>query len=62
MGILKTVGEDLYLGVDSKSVLDPNGIGRSSVRIESKSKYKQGLFIATFSHLPKPVCGAWPAL
>ncbi|WQF85823.1 Putative glycoside hydrolase family 16, concanavalin A-like lectin/glucanase domain superfamily [Colletotrichum destructivum] len=61
MGILKTVGEDLYLGVDSKSVLDPNGIGRSSVRIESKSKYKQGLFIATFSHLPKPVCGAWPA-
>ncbi|TQN66419.1 Endo-beta-glucanase, partial [Colletotrichum shisoi] len=61
MGILKTVGEDLYLGVDSRSVLDPNGIGRSSVRIESKSKHKQGLFIATFSHLPKPVCGAWPA-
>ncbi|KAJ0158277.1 putative endo-1,3(4)-beta-glucanase, partial [Colletotrichum tanaceti] len=61
MGILKTVGEDLYLGVDSKSVLDPNGIGRASVRIESKSKYKQGLFVATFSHLPKPVCGAWPA-
>ncbi|KZL84159.1 mixed-linked glucanase [Colletotrichum incanum] len=61
MGLLKTVGEDLYLGVDSESVLDPNGIGRSSVRIESKSKYKQGLFVASFSHLPKPVCGAWPA-
>ncbi|GKT93309.1 beta-1,3-endoglucanase [Colletotrichum tofieldiae] len=55
MGLLKTVGEDLYLGVDSESVLDPNGIGRSSVRIESKSKYKQGLFVATFSHLPKPI-------
>ncbi|KAK1981687.1 concanavalin A-like lectin/glucanase domain-containing protein, partial [Colletotrichum cereale] len=61
MGLLKTVGEDLYLGVDSKSVIDPNGIGRSSVRIESKAKYKQGLFVASFSHLPKPVCGAWPA-
>ncbi|KAK1961396.1 hypothetical protein LY78DRAFT_545612, partial [Colletotrichum sublineola] len=62
MGLLKMVDEDLYLGVDSKSTLDPNGIGRSSVRIESKTKYRQGLFVASFSHLPKPVCGAWPAL
>ncbi|KAK1580180.1 uncharacterized protein LY79DRAFT_521301 [Colletotrichum navitas] len=61
MGLMKMIGQDLYLGMDSKSVIDPNGIGRSSVRIESKTKYKQGLFVASFSHLPKPVCGAWPA-
>ncbi|EFQ32049.1 mixed-linked glucanase [Colletotrichum graminicola] len=61
MGLMKMVGQDLYLGMDSKSVIDPNGIGRSSVRIETKTKYKQGLFVASFSHLPKPVCGAWPA-
>ncbi|KAK2031366.1 hypothetical protein LX32DRAFT_500846, partial [Colletotrichum zoysiae] len=61
MGLVKMVGEDLYLGMDSKSVIDPNGIGRSSVRVETKTKYKQGLFVASFSHLPKPVCGAWPA-
>ncbi|WYZ46073.1 hypothetical protein EsH8_IX_000298 [Colletotrichum jinshuiense] len=61
MGLLKTVDGDLYLGVDSASTLDASGTGRSSVRIQSHSKYKQGLFVATFSHLPKPVCGAWPA-
>ncbi|KAK2055148.1 hypothetical protein LY76DRAFT_200242 [Colletotrichum caudatum] len=61
MGLVKMVGEDLYLGMDSKSVIDPNGVGRSSVRVETKTKYKQGLFVASFSHLPKPVCGAWPA-
>ncbi|KAF6829458.1 mixed-linked glucanase, partial [Colletotrichum musicola] len=33
----------------------------SSVRIQSKTKYKKGLFVADFSHLPKPACGAWPA-
>lgn len=62
MGLLKTVGNDLYLGVDHTNKLDPKGTGRSSVRIQSKSKYKKGLFVANFSHLPKPVCGAWPAL
>ncbi|KAF6825068.1 endo-1,3(4)-beta-glucanase, partial [Colletotrichum musicola] len=54
MGLLKTVGNDLYLGVDSTNKLDPKGTGRSSVRIQSKTKYKKGLFVADFSHLPKP--------
>lgn len=61
-GLLKTVNGELYVGVDSASTLDPAGVGRSSVRLESKTKYKKGLFVADFSHLPKPVCGAWPAL
>ncbi|KAK1712904.1 concanavalin A-like lectin/glucanase domain-containing protein, partial [Colletotrichum acutatum] len=62
MGLVKTEGGDLYLGVDSTSTLDAAGIGRSSVRIESTAKYGQGLFVINFSHLPKPVCGAWPAV
>ncbi|KAL3291832.1 mixed-linked glucanase [Colletotrichum asianum] len=60
-GLLKIVDGDLYLGVDSTTTLDPAGVGRSSVRIESKSKYQKGLFVADFSHFPKPTCGAWPA-
>ncbi|KAI3557023.1 mixed-linked glucanase [Colletotrichum abscissum] len=62
IGLVKTEGGDLYLGVDSTSTLDAAGTGRSSVRIESTAKYGQGLFVINFSHLPKPVCGAWPAV
>ncbi|CRK42825.1 hypothetical protein BN1723_005434 [Verticillium longisporum] len=61
LGILKTVGDEFYLGVDAKTKLDPTGIGRSSVRLESKAKYNKGLYIADFSHFPKPTCGTWPA-
>uniref|UniRef100_L2FPG3 Beta-1,3-endoglucanase n=1 Tax=Colletotrichum fructicola (strain Nara gc5) TaxID=1213859 RepID=L2FPG3_COLFN len=60
-GLLKIVDGDLYLGVDSTTTLDPAGVGRNSVRIESKSQYQKGLFVADFSHFPKPTCGAWPA-
>ncbi|KAI8266014.1 putative endo-1,3(4)-beta-glucanase [Colletotrichum sp. SAR11_239] len=60
-GLLKIVDDDLYLGVDSTTTLDPAGVGRNSVRIESKSQYQKGLFVADFSHFPKPTCGAWPA-
>ncbi|KAI8279143.1 putative endo-1,3(4)-beta-glucanase [Colletotrichum sp. SAR 10_98] len=60
-GLLKIVDNDLYLGADSTTTLDAAGVGRSSVRIESKSKYQKGLFVADFSHFPKPTCGAWPA-
>lgn len=62
LGLLKTVGEDFYLGVDTESTLDPEGIGRASVRLESKSTYKKGLFVGDFTHFPKPTCGTWPAL
>ncbi|KAM0600685.1 hypothetical protein ACHAPN_000477 [Verticillium nonalfalfae] len=61
LGILKTVGDEFFLGVDAKTKLDPTGIGRSSVRLESKAKYNKGLYIADFTHFPKPTCGTWPA-
>ncbi|CRK24315.1 hypothetical protein BN1723_013258 [Verticillium longisporum] len=61
LGILKTVGDEFYLGVDAKTKLDPTGIGRSSIRLESKAKYNKGLYIADFTHFPKPTCGTWPA-
>lgn len=62
LGLIKQVGDEMRIGVNAA---DPGvfpGIGRDSVRIESKSIYNQGLMIARFSHLPKPVCGSWPAL
>ena len=58
-GLVKTNANDVYLGVDY-ATYNPSG-GRNSVRIESISDYESGLFIADFAHLPKPVCGAWPA-
>ncbi|KAM0325860.1 hypothetical protein ACHAQA_007163 [Verticillium albo-atrum] len=61
LGILKTIGDEFYLGVDAKTTLDAKGVGRSSVRLESKAKYNKGLYIADFTHFPKPTCGTWPA-
>lgn len=65
LGLIAYQGEEIFMGVNHKDVLnntDPNGKGRDSVRIESKARYTHGLFIADFTHLPKPTCGVWPAL
>lgn len=51
----------LYMGVDHKTTLDPNGKGRDSVRIESKMYYDYGLYVADVAHMPGSICGAWPA-
>ena len=51
-----------YMGVDYNSVLDKNGKGRASVRIQTKKQYTHGLFIADLAHMPASVCGTWPAL
>lgn len=59
--LISTKGTEVYIGVDSTSVLNPNGTGRSSVRLESKQSFSSGLFIAKFSHLPAAVCGSWPS-
>lgn len=57
-GLFKTEGDDIRIGVDSKT----SGVnGRKSVRLESTASYNTGLFVAKFSHFPKPICGAWPA-
>lgn len=52
----------VYMGVDTKSTLNPNGPGRNSVRLQSKKAYQHGLVIADFAHVPGSNCGSWPAL
>ncbi|KAI1466022.1 glycoside hydrolase family 16 protein [Daldinia caldariorum] len=61
LGLIKVQDDEIYLGVDQADGYQPNGGGRKSVRLESKKIYDKGLVIAEFSHLPKPVCGSWPA-
>jgi len=61
MGLMQTVGEQVFIGVDNTTVLDPAGPGRNSVRLQSNTAYNQGLFIADFAHVPGSNCGSWPA-
>jgi beta-glucanase (GH16 family) len=61
LGLVDIQYDEVYFGVNHQETFNPKGKGRDSVRIESKTKYTQGLFIAHFSHLPKPECGLWPA-
>lgn len=61
-GLFSTDNGEVYLGVDSKNKTSFPGVGRSSVRLESKATYNKHLMVARFTHLPKPVCGSWPAL
>jgi hypothetical protein len=49
------------MGVDSTSALDPNGAGRKSVRVQSKTAYNGALVIADIAHVPGSNCGSWPA-
>lgn len=60
-GLIATQGSEMYIGVDHATPLDIDGPGRKSVRLESKKSFDSGLIVASFSHLPKAVCGAWPA-
>lgn len=62
LGLLRTQGSQVYMGVDTTSVLNPNGPGRKSVRIQSKRAYNRALVIADFAHVPGSNCGSWPAL
>ena len=55
------------MNVDSTNTFDStkayyniNGVGRPSVRIESKSSWTHGLIVADIAHMPF-ACGAWPA-
>jgi beta-glucanase (GH16 family) len=34
--------------------------GRKSIRLESKQRYNEGLFVVSLAHAPVS-CGAWPA-
>lgn len=68
-GLISTTDSQAYMGVDYNTVLDPNGVGRNSVRISSQKSYNNGLFIADIYKMPgNPggnaaggICGVWPA-
>ncbi|KAM3449475.1 hypothetical protein NHJ6243_009965, partial [Beauveria neobassiana] len=52
----------VYLGVDSETELDIVSAQRpAALRVQSKESFREGLVITRFYHMPKPVCGAWPA-
>lgn len=61
LGLISASNGQVYIGPDANSTYDPDGKGRDSVRMTSKSTYNQGLMIAKFSHMPVQACGAWPA-
>lgn len=63
IGLARTIGSQVYIGVDNNSVIDvtPQG-GRKSVRLESYDTIDSGIVIADFEHLPANACGMWPAL
>ena len=61
-GIYKTIGNQVFVGVDNKTILNPSGTGRNSVRLMSKTAYNNGIIIGDFAHIPGTECGTWPAL
>ncbi|KAI8963690.1 glycoside hydrolase family 16 protein [Daldinia sp. FL1419] len=61
LGLAKIQDGEVYVGVDHADGYQVLTGGRKSVRLESKNVYTKGLIIADFTHLPKPVCGSWPA-
>ncbi len=61
-GLAKYVGNQVYLGVDSQNQISESSIGRSSIRLESKHAFNNGLLVADIAHMPGNACGIWPAL
>ncbi|KAI1473713.1 glycoside hydrolase family 16 protein [Daldinia eschscholtzii] len=61
LGLVKVQDDEIYVGVDHADGYQVDTGGRKSVRLESKNLYNKGLVVAEFTHLPKPVCGSWPA-
>jgi beta-glucanase (GH16 family) len=59
LGYINNNNNQVYLGVDHTSVNPPNG--RPSVRVQSKTAYTHGLFIADIQHMPGSICGVWPS-
>nr|XP_018263295.1 uncharacterized protein I303_04789 [Kwoniella dejecticola CBS 10117]OBR85453.1 hypothetical protein I303_04789 [Kwoniella dejecticola CBS 10117] len=47
-----------YMAADATNV--PTGRGRDSIRISSKNKYADGVYILDLNHMPVG-CGTWPA-
>lgn len=51
-GLYQIRGNQVYIGVDSTTVLNPSGSGRPSVRIQSNTAFTHGLFILDLAHMP----------
>jgi hypothetical protein len=64
MGLARTTGDQVYLGVDNSSIYDVTqpDAGRKSVRLEGHDTIDSGIIITDFEHLPANVCGMWPSL
>ncbi|KAK7044432.1 putative laminarinase [Favolaschia claudopus] len=54
-------GNTFVLRADSKTVLNPNGPGRNSVRLQSNQQFTTAVTIFDVTHMPQG-CGTWPAL
>lgn len=46
-----------YIMPDSSTTLDPNGVGRESVKIVSKNSWTHALVITDLNNMPGGVCG-----
>ncbi|KAK7470139.1 hypothetical protein VKT23_001579 [Stygiomarasmius scandens] len=54
--------EDRFIArADSTTVLDPDGLGRNSFRMQSKREYGNGVMVFNINHIPEG-CGTWPAV
>ncbi|KAM0665970.1 hypothetical protein ACQRIU_005314 [Beauveria bassiana] len=60
-GLVSVKDNKVYLGVDFETKLENNDNGRDTLRVQSKWSFREGLVITRFYHMPKTVCGAWPA-
>ncbi|KAF1731227.1 putative endo-1,3(4)-beta-glucanase [Beauveria bassiana] len=62
-GLVSVKNNKVYLGVDFETKLENNDNGprRDTLRVQSKWSFREGLVITRFYHMPKTVCGAWPA-
>jgi hypothetical protein len=61
-GLAKLIDGKIYLGADNNTVLDSQGLGRRSVRLESFDTFNNGLLVGDFEHMPGNACGIWPSL
>jgi hypothetical protein len=58
-GLVGTTNNQVYLGVDYKTVNPP--AGRQSVRLSSNTAWNKGIFAVDIAHMPAADCGVWPA-
>jgi hypothetical protein len=60
-GLYKTVGSQVYMGVDN-TTNNPAAPGRNSVRVSTSQTWTYGLFVWDLAHVPDSICSVWPAL